>query len=146
MSFSIDFVAPRVTTAAAYIIAMRNGIAGNDRFDRCGCVTERTPFDVVIVVLAVFNPQLRIQPTLPAPVDLVDDVDRQGLSHGDPPRGGSTIGLSAIGGLSRVPMILATWTLSATIASFFGPVASPIPGQISAEEGYLVGRTGPALK
>jgi hypothetical protein len=122
----LNFVAPRMTATAPYIIATSNDIARTCWTERRAGVTDRTRPDFAIDILAGANLRLRIQPTLPAPFNLVDDVDGQGLSHGDPPCGGSIIRLSAIDCLLLVPMILSTWTLLVGTASTFGPATGPL--------------------
>jgi hypothetical protein len=75
-------------------------------------------------IVAFVRPGLRplIQPALPAPVDLANDVDGQTFNHGDP-----LLRREHQQSLCHrppvMPMIYPTWTLSVAIASFFGRFA-----------------------
>jgi len=74
------------------MIAMRNGSAGNYQLKRLPAVAERTPFRAVIVIMAGrdliagLDVRLRIQPTLPAPLNYADNMLGQSLCRGAPLR------------------------------------------------------------
>jgi hypothetical protein len=116
-----------MTATAAHTIAACTDNTDPGRLDRDEGVTERAPrLGFVIIILAEPKMRVRIQSALPTPFNLVNNVDGQSLNHGDPPCGGSTIGLSAIDRLSRVPMIPAAWASLIRIASTFSMATGSI--------------------
>jgi hypothetical protein len=92
---------PLMAARAARPAMMNNSLAavfGGYRRDGCRLIAFRTRCRCGILQIAWHGRFCGTRPAFPAPVDIAQNVDGAGLSHGDLPYcGGSTARLSAIG-------------------------------------------------